>query len=184
MLKLITLELKKNKIRSYIYAIGIITLCMLGFLYTFGMIAYLGGDADAIEFSTYSNIWTLTTALHTVSYVVLMAVMFSTFIIKEYTSKITTVLFTYPIDRAYLINAKIILIAIIGMGGMLLGTIISLTIFSATEMLFSLVPDIYTLNTIINILLETILCAVYSLFISIISLRIGFQKKSGQITHC
>ena len=67
MLKLITLELKKNKIRSYIYAIGIITLCMLGFLYTFGMIAYLGGDADAIEFSTYSNIWTLTTALHTVS---------------------------------------------------------------------------------------------------------------------
>lgn len=82
-----------------------------------------------------------------VSYVVLMAVMFSTFIIKEYTSKITTVLFTYPIDRAYLINAKIILIAIIGMGGMLLGTIISLTIFSATEMLFSLVPDIYTLNT-------------------------------------
>lgn len=182
MLKLITLELKKNKIRSYIYAIGIITLCMLGFLYTFGMIAYLGGNADAIEFSTYSNIWTLTTALHTVSYVVLMAVMFSTFIIKEYTSKITTVLFTYPIDRAYLINAKIILIAIIGMGGMLLGTIISLTIFSATEMLFSLVPDIYTLNTIINILLETILCAVYSLFISIISLRIGFQKKSVQIT--
>ena len=65
---------------------------------------------------------------------------------------------------------------------MLLGTIISLTIFSATEMLFSLVPDIYTLNTIINILLETILCAVYSLFISIISLRIGFQKKSVQIT--
>ena len=108
MLKLITLELKKNKIRSYIYAIGIITLCMLGFLYTFGMIAYLGGDADAIEFSTYSNIWTLTTALHTVSYVVLMAVMFSTFIIKEYTSKITTVFFSYPIDRAYLINAKII----------------------------------------------------------------------------
>ena len=56
---------------------------ILGFLYTFALIAYAGGEVDAIEFSTYENIWTLINALQTVAYAVLISVMFSTFIIKE-----------------------------------------------------------------------------------------------------
>lgn len=61
MYKLIKLELKKNNIRPYLHAMGIITLCVLGFLYTFAMIAYTGGDTDSAEFSNYHNIWVITT---------------------------------------------------------------------------------------------------------------------------
>ena len=46
---------------------------ILGFLYTFALIAYAGGEVDAIEFSTYENIWTLINALQTVAYAVLIA---------------------------------------------------------------------------------------------------------------
>ena len=49
---------------------------ILGFLYTFALIAYAGGEVDAIEFSTYENIWTLINALQTVAYAVLISVMF------------------------------------------------------------------------------------------------------------
>ncbi len=60
------------------------------------LIAYAGGEVDAIEFSTYENIWTLINALQTVAYA-LISVMFSTFIIKEYAGKLNLLLFTYPV---------------------------------------------------------------------------------------
>lgn len=82
-LKLIHLEIKKYQLKTYFLAIGIISLVILGFLYTFALIAYAGGEVDAIEFSTYENIWTLINALQTVAYAVLISVMFSTFIISS-----------------------------------------------------------------------------------------------------
>ena len=87
---------------------------ILGFLYTFALIAYAGGEVDAIEFSTYENIWTLINALQTVAYAVLISVMFSTFIIKEYAGKLNLLLFTYPVDKSTLLKAKVLLVAFIG----------------------------------------------------------------------
>ena len=84
----------------------VFSLVILGFLYTFALIAYAGGEVDAIEFSTYENIWTLINALQTVAYAVLISVMFSTFIIKEYAGKLNLLLFTYPVDKSTLLKAK------------------------------------------------------------------------------
>ena len=84
---LIQLELRKVDIRPYLYSGIIIALCMLGLLYTFAMIAYLGGDHDAAEFSSYHNIWVLVNALQTAAYSVLTAVMFSAFLLKDYSGK-------------------------------------------------------------------------------------------------
>ena len=64
---------------------------ILGFLYTFALIAYAGGEVGAIEFSTYENIWTLINALQTVAYAVLISVMFSTFIILPANQRIAAV---------------------------------------------------------------------------------------------
>ena len=87
MIHLMELELRKIKIRPYIYAGFAAILCMVGLLYTFAMIAHVGGDSDAAEFSTYYNIWVLVNALQTAAYSILMAVMFSTFLLKDYTGK-------------------------------------------------------------------------------------------------
>ena len=123
---------------------------ILGFLYTFALIAYAGGEVDAIEFSTYENIWTLINALQTVAYAVLISVMFSTFIIKEYAGKLNLLLFTYPVDKSTLLKAKVLLVAFSGIGGMLLGSALIFLIFFITERIFPLVPDTFSFGNIIE----------------------------------
>ena len=181
-LKLIHLEIKKYQLKTYFLAIGIISLVILGFLYTFDLIAYAGGEVDAIEFSTYENIWTLINALQTVAYAVLISVMFSTFIIKEYAGKLNLLLFTYPVDKSTLLKAKVLLVAFSGIGGMLLGSALIFLIFFITERIFPLVPDTFSFGNIIKILIELLLCSVYALCVGIVATKIGFIKMSVQTT--
>lgn len=181
-LKLIHLEIKKYQLKTYFLAIGIISLVILGFLYTFALTAYAGGEVDAIEFSTYENIWTLINALQTVAYAVLISVMFSTFIIKEYAGKLNLLLFTYPVDKSTLLKAKVLLVAFIGIGGMLLGSALIFLIFFITERIFPLVPDTFSFGNIIKIWSELLLCSVYALCVGIVATKIGFIKMSVQTT--
>lgn len=181
-LKLIHLEIKKYQLKTYFLAIGIISLVILGFLYTFALIAYAGGEVDPIEFSTYENIWTLINALQTVAYAVLISVMFSTFIIKEYAGKLNLLLFTYPVDKSTLLKAKVLLVAFIGIGGMLLGSALIFLIFFITERIFPLVPDTFSFGNIIKIWSELLLCSVYALCVGIVATKIGFIKMSVQTT--
>lgn len=181
-IKLMHLEMKKYQLKTYFLAIGIISLAILGFLYTFALIAYAGGEADAIEFSTYENIWTLVNALQTVAYTVLISVMFSTFIIKEYAGKLNLLLFTYPVDKSTLLKSKVLLVAFIGVGGMLLGSGLIFFIFFISELIFPLVPDTFSFGNIVKIWGELLLCSVYSLCVGIVSTRIGFIKMSVQTT--
>lgn len=181
-LKLIHLEIKKYQLKTYFLAIGIISLVILGFLYTFALIAYAGGEVDAIEFSTYENIWTLINALQTVAYAVLISVMFSTFIIKEYAGKLNLLLFTYSVDKSTLLKAKVLLVAFSGIGGMLLGSALIFLIFFITERIFPLVPDTFSFGNIIKIWSELLLCSVYALCVGIVATKIGFIKMSVQTT--
>lgn len=181
-LKLIHLEIKKYQLKTYFLAIGIISLVILGFLYTFALIAYAGDEVDAIEFSTYENIWTLINALQTVAYAVLISVMFSTFIIKEYAGKLNLLLFTYPVDKSTLLKAKVLLVAFSGIGGMLLGSALIFLIFFITERIFPLVPDTFSFGNIIKIWSELLLCSVYALCVGIVATKIGFIKMSVQTT--
>lgn len=180
--KLIYLEIKKYQLKTYFLAIGIISLVILIFLYTFALIAYAGGEVDVIEFSTYENIWTLINALQTVAYAVLISVMFSTFIIKEYAGKLNLLLFTYPVDKSTLLKAKVLLVSIIGIGGMLLGSALIFLIFFISEQIFPLVPDAFSFGNIIKIWGELLLCSVYVLCVGIVATKIGFIKMSVQTT--
>ena len=180
--KLIYLEIKKYQLKTYFLAIGIISLVILIFLYTFALIAYAGGEVDVIEFSTYENIWTLINALQTVAYAVLISVMFSTFIIKEYAGKLNLLLFTYPVDKSTLLKAKVLLVSIIGIGGMLLGSALIFLIFFISEQIFPLVPDAFSFGNIIKIWGELLLCSVYALCVGIVATKIGFIKMSVQTT--
>lgn len=179
---LIQLELRKVNIRPYLYSGIIIVLCMLGLLYTFAMIAYLGGDHDAAEFSSYHNIWVLVNVLQTAAYSVLTAVMFSTFLLKDYSGKNAILIYSYPVERRKLLNSKIALVWLLAAFFMICGTVIMYVIFSLSEKLFPLVPDHLSAALCVKVFSETVLCLFLSLFIGIISVRIGFAKKSIQTT--
>lgn len=178
----IQLELRKVNIRPYLYSGIMIVLCMLGLLYTFAMIAYVGGDHDAVEFSSYHNIWVLVNALQTAAYSVLTAVMFSTFLLKDYSGKNAILIYSYPVERKKLLNCKIALVWLFVAFFMICGTVVMYIIFSLSEKLFPLVPDHLSAALCVNVFWDTMLCLFLSLFIGILSVRIGFTKKSIQTT--
>ena len=182
MIHLMELELRKVNIRPYIYVGFAAILCMVGLLYTFAMIAHVGGDSDAAEFSTYYNIWVLVNALQTAAYSILMAVMFSTFLLKDYTGKNAVLVFSYPTERKKLLQCKIALVSLFIVAFMIGGTILMYAIFTLSEAVFPLVPDQPSIGLFIRVLGDTVLCMFITFCIGLISVRVGFSKKSVQIT--
>lgn len=182
MIHLMKLELTKVNIRPYIYAGFTIIVCMVALLYTFAMIAYVGGDTDAAEFSTYYNIWVLVNALQTAAYSILMAVMFSTFLLKDYMGKNAILIFSYPTDRKRLLQSKIVLVSLFIAAFMICGTILMYAIFTMSEAVFPLVPDQPSIDLFIRVLADTVLCMLITFCIGLISVRVGFPKKSVQLT--
>lgn len=182
MIHLMELELRKATLRPYIYAGCTIVICMVGLLYTFAMIAYVGDDSDAAEFSDYYSIWVLVNALQTAAYSILMAVMFSTFLLKDYTGKNAVLTFSYPTERKKLLQCKIALVSLFIATFMIGGTILMCAIFTLSEAVFPLVPDQPSIGLFIRVLVDTLLCMCITFCIGLISVRVGFPKKSVQIT--
>lgn len=179
---LIKLELKKTAILPYLWAALAITFSMIGFLFTFSLIAYLGNDLDAAEFSSYHSIFAVTSALNMAAHSILAAVMFSRFLLKDYSDKGALLLFSYPIDRRSILHAKTILVTAFCLGSMMIGTSIIYLVYGITETIFPLVDDSFSLSLILRFTVETLLYSVTAIFIGLISLRVGFIKKSVQTT--
>lgn len=179
---LIKLELKKTAIKPYIWVALAITLSMIGFLYTFSLISYTGNDLDAAEFSSYHSIFAITSALNMTAHSILAAVMFSRFLLKDYSDKSALLLFSYPVDRKSVLHAKTILVVAFCLGSMTVGTAVMYIVYGLTEAIFPLMNDTFSLSLFLRFAVDTLLYSATSIFIGVISLRIGFIKKSVQTT--
>lgn len=182
MFNLIKLELRKTPIRPYIWASAVIALCMLGFLYTFSAVSYMGSDADSIEFSSYYNIIVLTNSLIMFSFSVLAAVMLTSFVIKEYSGKNAILLFSYPVERKAVLHAKILLVSAFTVLSLLLTALVIYLVWGLTECIFPLVEDSISIALMVNVIRDTLCMAVISTGISLIAVNIGFRKKSISTT--
>jgi len=182
MINLIKLEMRKTKIRTYINSSIIITVCMLGLLYTFAAISFAGIEADAAEFSSYYNIMVLTNAITMCAYSVLAAVMYSSFIIKEFADKNAILMFSYPVSRKSILLAKITLVAIFTLVSTIISTCIICLILGTTESIFPLVPDSISIYLVVKIIRDTICVGIIAVAIGIVSAYIGLIKKSSPVT--
>lgn len=183
MLNLIKLELKKNNIRIYLFSAVIITVVMIGFLYLFAAIPLIEpNSSEATAFSSYTDVMGLTALLNMVTFCVLSAVMYSRFIIGEYTGKRALLLFSYPVSRKKVFLSKIMLISIFTIGGLLISNLIIFTVFAMTESVFPLVKDTLTSELIIHVLFKTVSMAVLATGLGIIAMGIGFGRKSVPVT--
>lgn len=183
MLNLIKLELKKNNIRTYLFSTAVITVVMLGFLYLFAAIPLIEpSSSEATAFSSYIDVIGLTSLLNMVTFCVLSAVMYSHFVIGDYTGKRALLLFSYPVNRKKVFLSKIVLISIFTSVGFLISNLIIFTVFAMTESVFPLMKDTFTSKLIIYILLQTGSMAILSTGLGIISMGIGFSRKSVPIT--
>lgn len=183
MFDLMKLEIKRNKIRTYIIATIVISICMLGLIYLFAYVPQLEpNDPDMKLFAGYNNIISLFSVLTMFGFCVLSSVMYSRFVIEEYTGKRVILLFSYPISRVRIFISKVAVVSLFTIISMSICNITVFSVFGITEKICPLVNESITLEIIIKAVKTTFVMAVSAAGLGIISMGIGFIQKSVPTT--
>ncbi len=181
--RLIALELKRNGLKSYHFAVMIITAVMLSLIYLLAVIPKIDPtEADVNMFMTYHNLINVNNILCMVTFTILSSVMFSKFVVEEYAGKRAMLLFSYPIDRKKILEAKIFMVFLYTVVAMLLCGAIVLGVFFTTESQFPICTDQLSLMTILGGFLSLVCYSLLAGIWGIISLYFGFGKQSVSVT--
>lgn len=177
MRKLIKLELRKNNIKPYVLSsIGLfIAVSCIGVLFS-AIPIIEPGDPASHEFSDPAILITMISVTSMSMFAVLSSVMYSRFIIREYTGTQNTLLFTYPQKRSSIFLAKFILVFTFIFVSMFAVNILSVLVSSIISHLVGLRDEVF-----FSASLAIKLGLIFSLtanFIGLIALRVGFYKKS------
>jgi len=179
MVKLMNLELKRNNINTYIYACIAILIFLTAFIFFIANVAHIEND---VEFQNYKNIYVFVGIMSMIIFSILIAVMYTRFIISEYTGKRLALLFTYPISRKKIFLAKIFVVFLFNTVSMLLCNAISFIIFNISESISPIVNDTLTQDLLISAIISIVTMVTATNAIGLISMRIGFIKKSVPTT--
>lgn len=180
---LISLELKKNKISTYIIAGIIIAITMLGFLFLFAYAPLIEpNDKDMQIFSGYNNLIPLFGVFNMAVFCVMSAVMYSRFIIEDYSGKRPILLFSYPVSRKRIILSKLSIVCGFTIISMLISNFTVFLTFSITENFIHLVGKEFTLSIMLQVLENTLIMSLIAASIGIAAVGIGFIKKSVPAT--
>lgn len=180
---LIRLELKRNKIRTYGIASLMIAITMLGFLYLFAYAPMLEpNDKDMAIFSGYNNLIPLFGVLNMAVFCVLSAVMYSKFIIEDYSGKRPILLFSYPVSRQKIVLSKLSVVCGFTIISMVVSNLIIFLIFGVTENFAHLVSGNFTFSIMLQAVETTLVMAFIAASIGVVAVGIGFIKKSVPTT--
>jgi hypothetical protein len=177
--ELIKLELKRNKITTYYIALIVISIVMTGFLY---MIATITKVENVIEFRDYKNILKLHTGIGFLVFSIFSVVMYSKFIIEDYSPKRALLMFSYPISRTKIFIAKMVLVTGFIALGFLVSTLIPDTLFFLTESTFPILGYNITIRIVSSQIINIVTFILALSSIGFISLRVGFMNKSVSTT--
>lgn len=177
MSKLISMELRRNNLGMYVKSAFIITIVSLLLLYTFAILS-----RSEEEFSSYTDILAITGVVNMACFSIMGAVMFSKFVISEYAGKRSLLLFSYPIDRKKVLWAKVVIVELTTVIGLIVSNLGLFAIFYVTESVFPLVRDTLTFRVILFSLLLSIIQGLVAGSFALISMAVGFVKKSVPAT--
>lgn len=180
---LFKLELQKNIIRTYVAASLVIAFTMLGFLYLFAYAPMLEpNDKDMAIFSGYHNLIPLFGVLNMAVFCVLSAVMYSKFIIEDYTGKRIILLFSYPVSRKKIMLSKLGIVYLFTVISMVASNIAIFLVFGLTEQFIHLINESLTLFILAQAIEITLIMSFIAASTGIIAAGIGFVKKSVPTT--
>ena len=166
--KLIHLELKRNNLKPYHFTVIITAFFVMGFLYLLAAIPKIDpADTDNAMFMSYEFIVGLSNVVCMAVFAIMSAVMASKLIVDEYTGKKAILLFSYPIERTQILNAKILTVFSYTFFSMLICSSFDLTVFFITESLFPFCTDTISVGLILNSFLSSCdnrhLCGCFSI---------------------
>lgn len=179
MLKLIQLEWQKSNISSYFKGLAI---CIVAIFSAVALMALGSRGETEPMFQDYTEFMSLTNIMIRITYIIFSSVILSRLIIDEYKSNMIQVLFTYPLQRKKIIQAKLSIVF-----GFCFFSII-ITTFMINLLTYFLNPMIGLFEASVHIgemmaaVPSTLLNAFMTAGISLIPLSFGMKKKSTAST--
>ena len=181
--KLISLEVKRNRLRPYHIAVLIGGFTLLAFQYFMAAIPLIDPtEADIAMFSSYDFLFNLNHLVSMATFGILGAVMGTRFVIEEYSGAKAILLFSYPISRKKMMSAKLWLVFCYPVAAMLLCGIVIGGVFFFSESLFPLCVDHLTWETIGWAFLFLLCHSLLAGAVALLSIWIGFLKQSIPVT--
>ncbi|MCC3374174.1 ABC transporter permease [Cohnella sp. REN36] len=177
MLKLIQLELRKYKIKGYIWGALIAMACI------FGLICLIAFDRS--EGQAFRDSEMLFFAIDTFSkgtFIVFASVLLSRFIIDEYRTKSITVLFMYLINRKKLMVAKLFIVFSFTFVSIVLCNLIVGSLMLLINHFYEFMNESLTMGLVRRQALAIIMNALAASFIGLIPLFFGMRKYSTATT--
>ena len=179
MIKLIKLELRKNNLTPYLFgALAIFLLILLLGMFLSIIHILQPNDENAKIMSNIDMLLPMITILSMSSFSILGSIMYSKFVIEEYTGRKNVLLFTYPQKRSSILFAKFILIFSFTFFFMFISNVLGASIIIFVGNSFGFIISSLDKDVLSQIILLSSLFSLISNLISMISLRIGFWKKS------
>ncbi|MBO0959806.1 ABC transporter permease [Neobacillus sp. MM2021_6] len=179
MRKLISLEIKKFKLYSYLKAVGIANLVIMGLLC---LIYFMEKSEGTLAFGSYEMAFAAFNSIIRPTFIIFAAVLISRIIIDEYKSNSITLMFMYPISRKKIMIAKLVIVACFTFFTIVLSNLIIGSLFYLVDSYLHFVPKELTAEVLKNGLIQMILEAIASAGMALIPLYFGMRKKSVPTT--
>ena len=178
---LVKVELEHNKIKSYMKKSGIICgITLLIMLFIFCDEEIYKNSAELIE--NWPSMIYIESLVLLFSFSILAAVMYSKFIVTEYSGKRAILLFSYPIKRSKIVNVKCGIITVFTILSIILSSALIYGIFFGVAKGYNPNEQIINNDQIIYLLQMFSIVIIFSYTIAIISGYLGLSGDSVQTT--
>ncbi len=178
MMKLLKLELTKNKISTYFFATFCIFIVGLGFTFLLAYMPQIESTGDVALFNNWNEFISLISIIFIASFSVLSAVMHTKFTVEEYTGKRALLLFSYPLSRSSILFTKCSLVFVFTVIAFAVCNVGTIVIFALISNIFGIMPELFNTSMVPDLLTISGISALLSASVGLISMRVGFWKKS------
>lgn len=180
LLKLIQLEIRKNKLAGMLKGVAIANLAIFAFML---LLTYVDSEGSGSgEFKTYAEMFSGLYVLVKATFVVFASVVLSKLVIDEYKNNTITLLFMYPISRKKLLGAKIIIVFLFTLISIFVSDVLISALLIGLNSFTHAIPGQLDLAVIPGEMIRIGADAAYAAGIGLIPLYIGMRKKSVPAT--
>ena len=179
MLKLMSLEIRKNKLWGVLKGVLYANIGLLGFML---LILFTEKGTSDSTFASYAEVFDGLFVFVKAVFIIFAAVLLSKLVIDEYKNNTISILFMYPISRKKLMTSKLIIVFLFTLASILFSNVILGAILIGINNVVNIIPGELTLNLITTALYKDVMGALYAAGIGLIPLYVGMRKKSVPAT--
>ncbi|MDQ0191881.1 ABC transporter permease [Paenibacillus wynnii] len=179
MLKLISLEIRKNKLSGMLKGSLYANLGLLVFMV---LVVFIDQGESDPTFASYAELFEGLFVFVKAVFIIFASVLLCKLVIDEYKNNTVTLLFMYPIPRKKLMAAKLIIVFLFTLAAIVISDVVLGAILIGINHFVNIIPGELTASLVTNELYVIVMGALYAAGIGLIPLYVGMRKKSVPAT--